>query len=148
MARVSFFIDGFNVYHSLKPFDTSKHSFITKYKKYLWLDFYSLSQRFVAKNDQIADVYYFTAMAYWKPDAEARHRILIEALRHRGVKVILGKFKEKDRFCKFCRAQYKEHEEKQTDVNIAVYLLNEAFKNSYDKAILLTNDTDLIPAIK
>ena len=39
-------------------------------------------------------------------------------------------------------------EEKQTDVNIALHLLNEAYNDSYDTAMIMTNDTDLIPAIK
>ncbi|MCF8095876.1 MAG: NYN domain-containing protein, partial [Desulfobacteraceae bacterium] len=146
--KVSFFIDGFNVYHSLKPFDQNTRQYITKYMKYLWLDFMRLANRFVKKNDQLSEVFYFTALAYWRPESEARHKIFISALENAGVKVIRGKFKEKDRYCKFCGASYKHHEEKQTDVNIAVHLLNEAYKNTYDKAIILTNDTDLIPAIQ
>lgn len=47
-----------------------------------------------------------------------------------------------------CGASYIYHEEKETDVNIAVHLLNEAYKNTYDKAIMVTTDTDLIPAIQ
>jgi uncharacterized LabA/DUF88 family protein len=36
---------------------------------------------------------------------------------------------------------------KQTDVNIAIYLFEEAFKNHYDTSFILTADTDLAPAI-
>jgi len=50
--------------------------------------------------------------------------------------------------CNNCKTYYTSHEEKQTDVNIGIYLIKEAFENSYDTAILVTNDTDLIPAIK
>lgn len=39
------------------------------------------------------------------------------------------------------------HEEKETDVNIALYLVNEAYKNSYDTALILSRDSDLKPAI-
>ncbi len=148
MARVSFFIDGFNVYHSLKSYDPVAKTTVTKYIKYLWLDFKALSERFLAPKDTLADVFYFTALASLRPDSEKRHKLLISALENNGVKVIRGKFKEKDRYCRFCGANYKAHEEKETDVNIAIYLLNEAVKNTYDKAILITNDTDLVPAIK
>ena len=39
-------------------------------------------------------------------------------------------------------------EEKQTDVNIAIYLFRLAVSDSYDKAIIISGDTDLTPAVK
>jgi uncharacterized LabA/DUF88 family protein len=60
----------------------------------------------------------------------------------------MGQFKDKERFCNRCKAYYLSHEEKETDVNIAIHLVKGAFQNEYDTAILVTNDTDLIPAIK
>ena len=145
--RISFFIDGFNIYHSLKPYDTSSRRYLMHYNKYLWLNFMALAKRFTVKKDQLAEVFYFTALAYWRPAAKARHEVFISALENEGVRVVKGNFKEKDRFCKFCGASYKYHEEKETDVNIALHLLNEAYQNTYDKAILVTTDTDLVPAI-
>ncbi len=91
---------------------------------------------------------YFSAYATLKPHSMKRHKMLVDALLGRGVNVVMGKFKEKDRHCKICGAVFKVREEKQTDVNIAVYLMKEAFADTYDTAILLTNDTDLIPAIE
>jgi len=140
MARVMFFIDGFNVYHSLK------HN--VKYHKYLWLDFYALAERFTRKDDTVSKVHYFSAYATWKPHSMKRHRMLVDALRSRGVSIVMANFKLKDRYCKICGASFKAREEKQTDVNIAVYLFKEALANSYDTAIIMTNDTDLVPAIK
>jgi uncharacterized LabA/DUF88 family protein len=59
----------------------------------------------------------------------------------------MGQFKNKDRSCRRCGAQWTSHEEKETDVNIALHLLNFAYKNRFDCALLLTNDSDLAPAI-
>ncbi|MBR2082614.1 MAG: NYN domain-containing protein [Elusimicrobiaceae bacterium] len=39
------------------------------------------------------------------------------------------------------------HEEKLTDVNIAIYLLEIALKNTVDEAVIVSADSDLIPAI-
>jgi uncharacterized LabA/DUF88 family protein len=39
-------------------------------------------------------------------------------------------------------------EEKETDVNIAISLVEDAVGDHYDTAILLSGDSDLIPAIK
>ncbi len=140
MARVSFFIDGFNVYHSLKD--------NLNYYKYLWLDYRRFLEKFVRKRDTLSDIFYFSAYAHWNQNRVKRHRMLVDIWKSTGIITIMGDFKEKDRFCKNCRTYFKSHEEKQTDVNIGIYLIKEAYVNSYDTAILVTNDTDLIPAIK
>lgn len=141
MERISFFIDGFNVYHSL--------IYKRKYVKYLWLDCCALAQRYARKmKGSVADVFYFSALAYWDQVKVQRHLLFIDALKSRGIKVVMGNFKEKDRFCNNCRRFVMQREEKQTDVNIALHLLNEAYNDSYDTAMIMTNDTDLIPAIK
>jgi uncharacterized LabA/DUF88 family protein len=140
MARVAFFIDGFNVYHSLKENPS--------YHRYLWLDYRTLAERFTRRADRLSEVHYFTAYATWKPHSMKRHRMLVGALESRAVNIVMGKFKKKDMYCKVCRASFKVREEKQTDVNIAVSLLKEALLDHYDTAVLLTNDTDLIPAIQ
>ncbi len=140
MARVSFFIDGFNVYHSLKSNDN--------YHKYLWLDYRKLLKNYLRKIDALADIYYFSAYAHWIQDRVKRHRMMIDIWKNTGILPIMGNFKEKDRYCTICRSWFKGHEEKQTDVNIAIHLIKEAYENNYDTAILFTNDTDLIPAIR
>lgn len=60
----------------------------------------------------------------------------------------MGQFKEKERSCKSCGATWVGHEEKETDVNLALWLLNEARKSSYDTALLVSRDSDLAPAIR
>jgi uncharacterized LabA/DUF88 family protein len=39
------------------------------------------------------------------------------------------------------------HEEKRTDVNIAIKLLIDAVEDRYDKALIISADSDLLPAI-
>jgi uncharacterized LabA/DUF88 family protein len=138
--RVSFFIDGFNIYHALQD-NKSFH-------KYKWLDFSSLAKCFVSSKDTIADIYYFTSFAEWEPDKKARHQLLIRALKMKGVKIIFGKFKLRDKKCRICRQTYQAYEEKQTDVNISVKLFQCAYQDSFDRGILITGDSDIIPAVK
>lgn len=85
MNRVSFFIDGFNVFHAL---DCNK-----SYYKYKWLDYSALARCFTTSKDTIADIYYFTAYAEWEPAKKVRHQLLIRALTMQGVKIVFGKFK-------------------------------------------------------
>lgn len=84
-------------------------------------------------------------------DKVKRHKRLTEALKSRGVKIVEGKFKKKERVIRISNQlslTYKTHEEKQTDVNIALHLLQSAMNDDYDTAMIVTNDTDLVPAIR
>ena len=76
-----------------------------------------------------------------------RHIKYVQALEAYGVKTILGHFKEKKRRCNSCKIEFIGHEEKETDVNIAIQLLNLAHKNAFDKALIVTADSDLCPVI-
>jgi len=141
LNRITFFIDGFNLFHSI---DSNP-----EYHKYKWLNLKKLAEKFITKNDIIKDIYYFTALATWSLDKSNRHKLYIKALElMSGIKVIYGKFKKKDITCRLCHKKYQTYEEKQTDVNIAIYLLEFAFKDEYDTAVIITGDSDLIPSIK
>jgi len=93
-------------------------------------------------------VHYFTAYATWIPGSVGRHREYIAALRHVGVRCVIGHFKEKHRKCNSCGATWIGHEEKETDVAIAVKLVADAFTTEYDRALIISADSDLGPAIK
>lgn len=45
-------------------------------------------------------------------------------------------------------AEVGSMEEKGSDVNLAVHLLNDAWKNAFDAAVVISNDTDLIEPIR
>lgn len=139
MSRYSFYIDGLNVYHSLNT---------EKYKKYKWLNYRKFAEKYLGSNDTLVDVFWFTTYAHWKPDSFARHKIYIKAWRSEKVKVIQGRFMRHKETCSKCGFTFTAREEKQTDVNIAVSLLSDAMNNEFDRAIVISGDTDLIPAIE
>ena len=137
--RAVAFIDGFNLYHAL-------HDLREPHLK--WVDLWRLCERFTGTKLRLHKVLYFSAFATWRPDAFRRHRAYVKALQHAGVETIMGHFKEKDRGCRACGARWVAHEEKETDGNIALHLLNEAYKDRFDCALLVSNDSDLAPAIR
>jgi uncharacterized LabA/DUF88 family protein len=138
--RVSAYIDGFNLYHALDA--TRRHHL-------KWLDLRALCLAFApAPQQTLRTVYYFSAYATWRPDAYARHRAFIAALQARGVEAVIGLFKEKDRACRTCGSHWTDHEEKETDVNIALHLLRDAQQDRYDRALLISGDSDLAPAVR
>ena len=50
--------------------------------------------------------------------------------------------------CHLCNKHYLTHKEKRTDVNIALKLFCDAIDDLYDKALIISADSDLIPAIQ
>ena len=137
MARVSIFIDGFNVYYSIKR----------SCPQYKWLNYRKLAERFITPADHIAKIFLFTAYPLNSPKKYLRHQLFLKASESVGIKVVLGAHKERDKECPLCHRTYKAYEEKMTDVNIAVTLIGEGIKNQYDTALLVSGDNDLTPAV-
>ncbi len=140
MARITVYIDGFNVYHALE----NERSF----HKYKWLDYDALARCYIGGRDTLVNVYLFTSFATWNQDKVKRHKDYLYVLKRRGVEIVMGKFKRKDRICRECHKSYRTFEEKLTDVNIAIHMFRGAYLDEYDKSILISGDTDIIPAIR
>ena len=138
MQIVSFFIDGYNLYHSLKDYK----------KNCRWLNLKSLCEKFLKNNEVVGQIYYFTAYATWNKNKTDKHKLYVKVLMKEGVEPVFGKLKPITRLCQKCGQRYNTHEEKQSDVNIAMYLFEDAMKDSFDKAIIISGDSDLVQPIK
>lgn len=137
--RVICFVDGFNLYHAILNL---------KQPHLKWVNLWALASVFIRpRSQQLQFVYYFSAYADWLPNSKARHLRYVKALIAKGVTPVMGKFKPKDRKCPECNYKWQAHEEKETDVNIALALVNLAYQDKYDRALLISNDSDLTPAI-
>lgn len=138
--RVIAFIDGFNLYHAIN--DLGRHDL-------KWVDLRKLCGNYAPDPQlKLTQVYYFSAFATWRTGAFNRHRRYVRALQTAGVTPVMGNFKAKDRRCRACGSEWVDHEEKETDVNIALYLLMGAFRNDYDRALLISGDSDLVPPVQ
>lgn len=114
-----------------------------------WLNLWALCEVFAPKSHfEIKAVKYFSAYATWRPDAYRRHRHYVKALESVGVTPVMGQFKEKSRECFNCNSRWQTHEEKETDVNIALQMLDDAYNNKYDRGLLVSADSDLAPPIR
>jgi len=140
MIRVAAFIDGFNLYHAVD--DLNK-------PHYKWLDLRKVILNFLDPAiHSLEATYYFSAYATWLIDAHKRHQAYVKALEWSGVKPVMGSFKQKQRSCNTCGAGWTAHEEKESDVNLATYMVRGAYRNEYDEAFLVTGDSDLAPSVK
>lgn len=139
VKRVAAFVDGFNLYHAIN--DTGADHL-------KWLDLRKLCENFAPLPQwRLEQVFYFSAYATWLPGPYARHRDFVQALGCTGVTPIMGQFKEKGRSCHQCGSRWRDHEEKETDVNIALWMLRTAVEDRYDRALLISGDSDLTPAV-
>ena len=150
--RVCFLVDGFNLYHSLREVETQLRV------QCHWLDLTALCGSYlplIGGGASLGPVYYFSALAHhaetWRPGTVARHEAFIDGLESTGVTVELGKFKPKDVYdtCPHChrRIHLKRHEEKETDIRIAAKLLEVVADGSCEAAVIISGDTDLVPAV-
>jgi uncharacterized LabA/DUF88 family protein len=145
MKRVAVYVDGFNLYHALRRMPTPQ----APDKRLRWLDLMALSRRLLRPRDeQLVKVTYFSAYADWMPAERRRHETYVAALEAQGVTMVMGHFKNKDRRCPSCGHRWQGHEEKETDVNIALHMLTDAWKDVYDTALIVTRDSDMKPAFE
>lgn len=139
MAKVSFYVDGFNLYHAIRALERPELK---------WLNLKKLADSFLEKNDTLSSVTYFTAPMVWDPEKYHRHMEYIIALEAVGVEVIRSRFLKTNKYCKGFERYCSFHEEKQTDVAFAVRLLRDAHLGIMDRAILVTADSDQIPTVR
>ena len=138
--RTIAYIDGFNLYHALRDLNRPHLK---------WLDLWALSESLLQPQDTLVGVNYYTAYANWLPPKSiAAHRAYIKALQAVGVTPVFGQFKDKHIKCQKCHQVFKTKEEKETDINIALGLVVDGLQNRYNKAILVSADTDLVAAVR
>jgi hypothetical protein len=146
MLRVACFVDGFNLYHAI---DRLRDENNNRFDHLKWIDLWGLASAFIPPSTQrLVSVHYFSAYAKWLAIPYARHQAYVAALKWRGVSTNMADFKEKERGCNRCGAEWIAHEEKESDVNFAVKFVHLAHTNAFDRALLVTADSDICPAIR
>lgn len=146
--RTIIYIDGFNFYYRA-----------VKNTPYKWLDFKSLFQKLLSANHQIIQIKYFTALVSGKqnPNKPIKQQTFLRALKSfiPEIKIFYGHFLTHEIFAPLVEpienirtVKIIKTEEKGSDVNIAVHILNDAWLNNYDCAIVVSNDSDLAESMK
>ena len=153
MVRVAVLVDGFNFYHSIKNLIDDG---LDQGLPVRWFDYRALANSFLHQlehpgHKEIVQVHYFSALAHHKregdPDHVKHHQNYIRALEHTNIKSHLHRFKPRHRECKECGEKIRFHEEKETDVAIASRLLEIVANDKADLIVMVTGDTDMVPAV-
>ncbi|MGQ9650234.1 MAG: NYN domain-containing protein [Phycisphaerae bacterium] len=134
------YIDGFNFYYGA-----------VRGTPYKWLNLELLFRR-LRQDDDLQAIYYFTALL--DGPKGGRQKVYLRALATLPkVHVVLGKFKTKQIKCRVSACAFPGSrvfdapEEKRTDVNIALQMLNDMHHNRADRMVLVSGDSDLVPAV-
>ncbi len=140
MSNVIAYIDGYNLYHGMK----SAYG-----KKYLWLNIEGMIEDLIRPEDDLLATKYFTSKVTHMPHSEKRQKTYLEALvEATNTEIFYGRFQViPNAIVCSCGITTDEINEKMTDVQIATHLLTDSFTNKFERAIIITGDTDIIPAI-
>jgi len=139
--KVIAYIDGFNLYFGLRN---------KGWRCYYWLDVESLCQKLLNPRQHLILVKYFTSrIKKSSPEKRKRQSTYIEALSTlEGVRLYYGKYVLTPIECRNCGHKDEIQEEKMTDVQLAVEMVCDAFRNKYNTALVVSGDIDLVPSIE
>ena len=138
--RVIAYNDGYNLYFGI--LDARMHTS-------RWLDLRGVWTSLLKPGQRLDLVRYFTTRVRNDPDAARRQAVFIDALRATGgIEIDFGLFLSKIVTCRWCKKEWQKNEEKRTDVNIAVRLLNDARDDRFDMAMVVSGDSDLVPIVE
>ena len=153
--RVGFFVDGFNLYHSVSQVADEAGDSSVK-----WLDLNGLLTGMlplIGPAAEMAAWHYFTSLPehlYLKdPGRLQRHRTYVRALTAQGKirpSITFGRIIRQQVVVQSMDQTFKANiwREKGADVALAMALLVEASHAGMDEAVILSGDTDYLPAVR
>jgi uncharacterized LabA/DUF88 family protein len=133
------YIDGYNWYHAI-----FKH-----YPEWKWINIQTFFES-LRPHDDVVSVKMFSAMIEHDQTALERQQRYFTALQTLPkVKLVLGVFQPRLVTCRAdCRRQYLVPEEKKTDVNLAIELVDDAINSRADSICIVSGDSDVQPAVE
>jgi uncharacterized LabA/DUF88 family protein len=151
MMRTYVYIDGFNLYYGALKGTSHK-----------WLDVKALFRSILRPENDILKIKYYTARVSARPDnpdAPTRQDFYLQALAahipeleitegHFIQKPVTMRLMNKMRFRRSMYVRVLKSEEKGSDVNLSVHLVNDAWNNCYDCAVVCSNDGDMAEAMR
>ena len=145
--RTSIYVDGFNLYYGA-----------VRNTPWKWLDVSALFRLVLKPYHRIGTIKYFTARVRPTandPSKAERQDFFLQALKHHcpEVEIHFGHFLSHEVPMPLAPDGKKsvtviKTEEKGSDVTLAVHLLNDAWLNAYDCAVVVSNDSDLAEAMR
>lgn len=140
MVRGAVYYDGFNLYHALDDLGVP-------YLK--WCDLRRLGMLMArGKAASIEKAVFCTAYFPGDHGKRVRHEAYVNALAIADVETRLGHTTTEPMSCKSCDNRWSQPREKETDINLALSLFQDAVDDVFDVAFLVTADTDQASTVK
>ncbi len=140
--RGALYVDGYNLYHAINDLG----------QPYLkWLNLRRLGEILARGHSKtIERIVYCTAFFPGDHGKKTRHQYYIDALSQDHVETVIGHTTKEPLKCRLesCGHQWDVHREKETDINLALSLYQDAVSDVYDVAFLVTADTDQVSTLK
>ena len=132
--RSAFYVDGFNLYHAVADLG---EPFLK------WCNLWRLAETLIpSQSEELVKVTFCTAFYPGSERKRWRHGEYNKALENSGVTIISGHYVHEPKDCRECGAEWQKPTEKETDINVALSLYADAKNDVYDKAYLVTADSD------
>jgi len=148
--RVTFLVDGFNLYFSVRHAETALGTSHLR-----WLNVSDLLGSFLylfGRDAILEGIHFFTAVPEFlyetDPAAVFRFREHLEALGETGVHLHIADFKRKSLTCPHCGEEIDRYEEKETDVALGVKAMELLHLDACDTLVVVSGDTDFAPAVR
>lgn len=147
--RTAIYVDGFNLYY--RTVRGTPHK---------WLDLKALFTKVLKPSHTIIGIKYFTALVSstpQDPDKSVRQKTYLRALRSHipEIEIHYGHFLSHEVKAPLAQPAHGrtfetviKTEEKGSDVNLAVHLLNDAWLDAHDCAVVVSNDSDLAESMR
>ena len=99
-------------------------------------------------NQRLTAVHYFTALV--RGPSQQRQSLYLQALEaHCDLTLVhVGRFLAKRVDCRNCGHSHVSYEEKESDVSLAVKMVEDAALDAFDQAMIVSGDSDMTPAIR
>ncbi len=139
-VRSAVYIDGFNLYYGA-----------VKDTRFKWLNLQKYFEM-VRSDDDIQIIHYFTALIDG-PHLANQEAFLAALATSSKINIVLGRYMRKPMKCRVSACSHSgsrtfaRPEEKQTDVNIGLQMLDDAYQGVAERFVLVSGDSDLVPAI-
>jgi len=133
--RVVIFLDGSNFYHRLKDPELG-------FKNTLYFNYKGFAE-WLANNRKIIECIYYIGLVR-KEERNTKSEKLV-----RSQQKLFAHLKKQEWQIKtgYMMKNNEDYKEKGVDVKLALDIAIKAFKNEYDTAIIVSSDTDLLPAL-
>lgn len=137
--RAVVIVDGLNLYHALKALGPGHTN----------LDISRISERLLDKSIQDSQIFYYTSPPeHLGGEAMKNYNQQIQRLANTGIEIVEGRFQRISARCHICGNLTQVNKEKETDVSIALKIVEAATDTRTGHILIYSADSDLTPALR